>query len=58
MVVTPLDKINIVEDYIKSVHYVESDGRTSSLYNMTLEEYQDKKEEFIITENDDNTTAN
>jgi uncharacterized protein YPO0396 len=48
MVVTPLDKINIAEDFIHSVHFVENGGKnTSNLYNLTLEEYQEKKEEFL-----------
>jgi len=47
LVVTPLDKINIVEDYISAVHYVEiKDKRNSILYNLTMEEYNERKEEF------------
>ncbi|MBN2443448.1 MAG: hypothetical protein JXJ04_18950 [Spirochaetales bacterium] len=46
MVVTPDDKINIVENYIHSVHFVSNNGRTSSLYNLTIEEYEEKKKEF------------
>lgn len=57
MVVTPLDKINIVEDYIKAVHFVESDGQRSSLYNMTLEEYREKKKEFAIIEQNGQPTG-
>ncbi len=46
MVVTPLDKINVVEDYVRAVHYVENrDRRTSSVYNLTLEEYRVRREE-------------
>ena len=46
MVVTPLDKINVVEDYVRAVHYVENrDRRTSSVYNLSLEEYRARREE-------------
>lgn len=45
MVVTPLDKINIVERYIHSVHYVENKHRrNSAVYDLTMEEYYDRKE--------------
>jgi uncharacterized protein YPO0396 len=47
MVVTPLDKINIVEKYIHSVHYVENKHRrNSAVYDLTMQEYYDKKEEL------------
>jgi uncharacterized protein YPO0396 len=46
MVVTPLDKINVVEDYVKAVHFVENrDRRRSAVYNLSLEEYRARKEE-------------
>lgn len=51
MIVTPLDKINIVEDYIHSVHYVENEnGRNSKVYNLTMTEYEAKKKAFIQIE--------
>jgi uncharacterized protein YPO0396 len=47
LVVTPLDKINIVEPYINAVHFVEiKNKRNSILYNLTMEEYYERKEEF------------
>jgi len=47
LVVTPLDKINIVESYINAVHFVEIKNKKHSiLYNLTMEEYYDRKEEF------------
>jgi uncharacterized protein YPO0396 len=46
MVVTPDDKINIVENYIHSVHFTANNGRTSSLYNLTMEEYEERKKEY------------
>jgi uncharacterized protein YPO0396 len=45
MVVTPLDKINIVEKYIHSVHYVENKNRrNSAIYDLTMQEYYEKKD--------------
>ncbi len=45
MVVTPLDKINIIEKYIHSVHYVENKNRrNSAVYDLTMQEYYDRKE--------------
>lgn len=47
LVVTPLDKINIAEPYINAVHFVEiKNKRNSILYNLTMEEYYEKKEIF------------
>ena len=44
MVVTPLDKINIVEKFIHSVHYTENKNRqNSAVYDLTIEEYHAKK---------------
>jgi uncharacterized protein YPO0396 len=45
MVVTPLDKINLVEDYIESVHYVKNKDQISSLYNLTFQDYEKLKKE-------------
>ncbi len=45
MVVTPLDKINLVERYIEAVHYVENRDNKSYLYNLTFEEYEELKKE-------------
>ena len=48
MVVTPLDKINIVEDYVRAVHYVENrDRKRSAVYTMTLEVYRDRKRAYL-----------
>ncbi|NNM53530.1 MAG: hypothetical protein HKM05_02255 [Spirochaetales bacterium] len=42
MVVTPLDKINVVEDYICTIHYVENKNRkTSAVYDLSLEKSED-----------------
>ncbi len=47
LVVTPLDKINIAEPYIHAVHFVEIKNKKNSvLYNLTMEQYYEKKENF------------
>ena len=47
MVITPLDKINIVEDYISSVHMTENKNTNDSrLISMTIEKYKERKEEL------------
>lgn len=48
MVVTPLDRINMVEEYINSVQYVETgEGNKTMVYNMELNEFREKKEKFL-----------
>ncbi len=43
MVVTPLDKINIVEDYISSIHMTENKNTDDSrLISMTIEKYKEQ----------------
>ncbi len=47
LVVTPLDKINIAEPYISAVHFVEIRNKKNSVvYNLTMDEYYEKKESF------------
>lgn len=47
LIVTPLDKINIAEPYINAVHFVENKNkRNSEVYNLTMEQYLEKKEAF------------
>lgn len=47
LIVTPLDKINIAEPYINAVHFVENKNkRNSEVYNLTMEQYMEKKEAF------------
>lgn len=44
LIVTPLQKIHIIENYINSVHYVSNtDGNNSELQNLTVEEYKAAK---------------
>jgi uncharacterized protein YPO0396 len=46
LVITPLDKINVIESYLSSIHFVAntSEGNYSSLTSMTVEEYRDKRQ--------------
>ncbi len=44
LIVTPLQKIHIIEPYVSSVGFVHSEGgRTSRLRNLTIEAYQQEK---------------
>jgi len=44
LVITPKTKINVIEPFVKSVHFVaNSDGMNSSLLGMSIEEYQKNK---------------
>jgi uncharacterized protein YPO0396 len=44
LVVTPLQKIHVIEPYVASVGFVQSrDGRTSEMRNLTIEEYHAEK---------------
>lgn len=44
LVITPKQKINVIEPYVKSVHFVHNqDGMDSSLLSMHIEEYQKRK---------------
>ena len=45
LIVTPLQKIHIIEPYVASVGFVYNpDGRESLLRNLTIEEYRVEKE--------------
>lgn len=44
LIVTPLQKIHIIENYINSVHYVSNtEGNNSEVKNMTVDEYRNAK---------------
>ncbi len=52
LIVTPLQKINIIEDYISAVHFVHNeDGKKSIIKNFSIDEYRDGKKDFM--DNDD-----
>jgi len=45
LIVTPLQKIHIIEDYIHAVHFVHNEeGRNSMVRNLTIEEYRQEKQ--------------
>ncbi len=44
LIVTPLQKIHVIENYINSVHYVSNtNGNNSELQNLSVEEYKAEK---------------
>ena len=44
LIVTPLQKIHIIEPFVNSVGFVHNeDGRVSRLRNLSIEEYQEEK---------------
>jgi len=57
LIVTPLQKIHIIEDYINAVHYVHNEGgKYSVLSNLSVEEYQARKKEFQASATGVNTS--
>ena len=51
LVITPLQKINVIERYIKKVHFVRKVKDTESYVDdWTIEEYRKKKEEYLRNE--------
>jgi uncharacterized protein YPO0396 len=44
LIVTPLQKIHVIEDYVSSVHFVYQDDNRSLVGNMSIEEYREQKE--------------
>ncbi len=47
LIVTPLQKIHIIEPFVSSVGFVHNeDGHASKLRNLTIEEYREEKAEF------------
>ena len=48
LVVTPLQKTHIIEPFVNSVGFVQNPGgASSSIVNMTIQEYHDRKTSFI-----------
>ena len=48
LIVTPLQKIAVIEDYISAVHFVHNEGGSDSMVqNLTIEEYRERREEFL-----------
>lgn len=47
LIVTPLQKIHIIENYIRSIHFVHNvEGRDSRVRNLSIQEYQEEKAKF------------
>lgn len=48
LIVTPLQKINIIEDYVNAVHFVSNrDGSSSEALNLTKQQYLENKEKYL-----------
>jgi uncharacterized protein YPO0396 len=49
LIVTPLQKINIIENYINACHFVinNENGDNSVVKNLTIDEYRQEKEQFL-----------
>lgn len=48
LIVTPLQKIHIIEDYIASVHFIHNEGgHNSMIRNLTVEEYRADKQQHL-----------
>jgi len=48
LIVTPLQKIHVIEDYIHAVHFVHNEGgKYSVIRNLTVEEYHREKAEYL-----------
>lgn len=46
LVITPKQKINVIEPFVRSVHFVHNkDGMDSTLISLSIEEYQERKKE-------------
>ena len=46
LIVTPLQKIHVIEDYVSSVHFVHNEGGCNSvLRNLSIEQYHKEKEQ-------------
>ncbi len=43
LIVTPLQKVNVIEQYIHAVHFVYAEDNRSYLRNLTIEEYLEEK---------------
>ena len=49
LIVTPMQKIHVIENYIHSVHYVSNPGgNESQIRNLTVEEYKAEKQQHNL----------
>ena len=42
LLVTPLQKLDVIEHYVNNVHYIDQQNNRSILLNMTIEQYREK----------------
>lgn len=48
LIVTPLQKIHVIEDYVNSVHFVHNEGGCNSvLRNLSIEQYRKEKQAVV-----------
>lgn len=51
LIVTPMQKIHVIENYIHSVHYVSNrEGKDSQIRNLSIEEYIEEKRQHSLLE--------
>ncbi len=54
LIVTPLQKIHVIEDYVSSVHFVHNEGGCNSvLQNLTIDEYRKDKEKYLAAQQEE-----
>ncbi|OED46733.1 ATP-dependent exonuclease SbcCD, C subunit-like protein [Endozoicomonas sp. (ex Bugula neritina AB1)] len=54
LIVTPLQKIHVIEDYVNSVHFVHNEGGCHSVVqNLTIEEYRKDKKQYLDSQRKD-----
>jgi len=47
LIVTPMQKTHIIEDYVQSVHFIHNEeGKNSMIRNLTIEEYKEEKASY------------
>lgn len=47
LIVTPMQKTHIIEDYVQSVHFIHNqEGKNSMIRNLTIEEFQEEKQAY------------
>src|SRR5690606_30071926 len=49
LIVTPLQKIAVIEDYIAAVHFVHNEGGSDSrVQTLTIEEFRERRDEYLL----------
>ena len=58
LIVTPLQKIHIIEPFVSHVGYVQNrEGRYSTIINLTIEEYREQRERILAADRVSTTDA-